>query len=276
MDTLFNISTTRLFILIAFLALNCSKNKDLVPDNYNPIVIGHGGMGISHAYPINSLESLLLALNSGANGIEIDVQLTKDLELIAFHDRDLAQSTNGEGSVNENEWETISKLHYNFPIFAKYPIISLSQLFNAIIDASQYTFILDCKFYENEFDSLDIYNYCSKINTFITENKLSNNVIVEFNNIALVEQFKELNKDHRLMFYGEFELALKTALQYNLYAIDCDVEELNESQVKLAKEHQLIISVYNAKNHALNEKSIHIKADIIQTDALSHMLKLLE
>jgi glycerophosphoryl diester phosphodiesterase len=276
LDTLFKISTTRLFILIALLSLNCSKNKYLVPANYNPIIIGHGGMGISHAYPINSLESLLLALNSGADGIEIDVQLTKDSELIAFHDRDLAQSTNGEGTVNENNWETISKLHYNFPIFAKYPLISLSQLFNTVTEADKYTFILDCKFYENEYDSLDIYNYCSKINTFITENELSENIIVEFNNIQLIKQFKELNKDQRLMFYGEFELALKTAIQYGLYAIDCDVEELNESQVKLAKEHQLIVSVYNSRNNVLNEKSIAIKADIIQTDALSHMLKLLE
>ena len=80
---------------------SCKKNKEEILNlNNNKIdVLGHAGMGISSLYPINSAESLLACLHSGADGTELDVQLTMDNVLVAFHDASLSDKTNLSGII---------------------------------------------------------------------------------------------------------------------------------------------------------------------------------
>jgi glycerophosphoryl diester phosphodiesterase len=49
-----------------------------------PLVIGHRGYPLR--YEENTLESLEQALKHGADGIETDLQLTLDKELVLMHD----------------------------------------------------------------------------------------------------------------------------------------------------------------------------------------------
>ncbi|XP_053380128.1 glycerophosphocholine phosphodiesterase GPCPD1-like [Mercenaria mercenaria] len=58
-----------------------------------PLDIGHRGMGISYAgsnmlatVPENTVKSLMDAANNGADFVEFDVHLTKDKEVIVYHD----------------------------------------------------------------------------------------------------------------------------------------------------------------------------------------------
>ena len=52
-------------------------------------ILGHRGMSRSYHYPGNSLPSILEALRIGAIGCELDVQLTKDGSLVAYHYKEL-------------------------------------------------------------------------------------------------------------------------------------------------------------------------------------------
>lgn len=58
--------------------------------------IGHAGAG--HYAPHNSLESLALGLQMGADAIEFDVQACQD-GLVLLHDEDMAQFEGGQGAV---------------------------------------------------------------------------------------------------------------------------------------------------------------------------------
>ncbi len=53
-----------------------------------PVILGHRGSP-EHAQE-NSIHSFLLALESGADGVELDVHCTSDGELIVFHDENLS------------------------------------------------------------------------------------------------------------------------------------------------------------------------------------------
>src|SRR5690554_7622221 len=69
------------FLLISmFFVVSCNKNEfDINNLNGNKVsAIGHGGMGIGHSYPMNSFEGILNSLSIGADGVEIDIQMTKD------------------------------------------------------------------------------------------------------------------------------------------------------------------------------------------------------
>ncbi|MDN7132857.1 glycerophosphodiester phosphodiesterase family protein [Halomonas sp. MC140] len=63
-------------------------------------VIAHRGAS-GHA-PESSMAALELAHEWGADYLELDVQITSDGELVAFHDDDISRTSNGEGSINEH------------------------------------------------------------------------------------------------------------------------------------------------------------------------------
>src|SRR5262245_22746856 len=59
-------------------------------------IVGHMGMGRLHAgarYPENSIPGFLAALELGADGIEFDVHLTADDDVIVHHDYRLGRTT---------------------------------------------------------------------------------------------------------------------------------------------------------------------------------------
>ncbi|MCB8943015.1 MAG: glycerophosphodiester phosphodiesterase [Ardenticatenaceae bacterium] len=62
-----------------------------------PLIIGH--RGASADAPENTLYAFNLALEQGADGVELDVQLSRDGKLVVFHDWTVERVTNGRGRV---------------------------------------------------------------------------------------------------------------------------------------------------------------------------------
>jgi len=72
--------------------------------------IGHRGTGLTrpgHALPENSIVSFVAAMAAGADGIELDVEITQDGQLIVMHDDDLVRTTNCTGCVSEMTFDEI-------------------------------------------------------------------------------------------------------------------------------------------------------------------------
>ena len=66
--------------------------------------LGHRGMGSNrrgHPYPENSLASFRAALARGADGVELDIALTTDGEVVVLHDDTLERTTDGTGYVGD-------------------------------------------------------------------------------------------------------------------------------------------------------------------------------
>ena len=62
-----------------------------------PLVIGH--RGASASAPENTLAAFGLAAEQGAHGIELDVRLTADGNVVVMHDGTVARTTDGSGAV---------------------------------------------------------------------------------------------------------------------------------------------------------------------------------
>lgn len=71
-------------------------------------LIGH--RGLAGLAPENTLESFVLAKQNGLEWIEFDIQLSKDHELIIFHDFTLNRTTNGQGLLYEQSYPELSIL----------------------------------------------------------------------------------------------------------------------------------------------------------------------
>ena len=59
--------------------------------------------------PENTMEAFALAVEQGADGIELDVQLTKDGKLVIFHDETIDRMCHGTGWVKDFTLEELRK-----------------------------------------------------------------------------------------------------------------------------------------------------------------------
>jgi glycerophosphoryl diester phosphodiesterase len=74
----------------------------------NPMIFAHRGAS-AHA-PENTLPAFHLAYTHHADGIELDVKLTKDGEVIVMHDQRVDRTTDGTGDLREFTLADLKKL----------------------------------------------------------------------------------------------------------------------------------------------------------------------
>ncbi|WP_243386387.1 glycerophosphodiester phosphodiesterase [Bacillus kexueae] len=93
-------------------------------------IIAHRGM--SKVYPENTMISFEAAYVAGADGIEFDVQMTKDGELVVIHDEMLDRTTNVTGWIMDYTFEEMKMIDasYKFSAFkGQCPIPTLDEVF---------------------------------------------------------------------------------------------------------------------------------------------------
>ena len=91
--------------------------------------------GASHEAPENTLAAFLLAAELGADGIELDAQLSKDGEVVVIHDFVLETTTNGQGPVESRSLDDLRELDagsYYDPIFAGQRIPTLQEVIETV------------------------------------------------------------------------------------------------------------------------------------------------
>ena len=87
--------------------------------------------GYSHLYPENTMKAFIEAERVGADGLELDVQLTKDGEIVVIHDEKVDRTTNGKGFIKDFTFKDLRKLDasYNKKTFLhKEPIPALNEV----------------------------------------------------------------------------------------------------------------------------------------------------
>ncbi len=78
-----------------------------------PLIIAH--RGDSAHRPENTLASFASALETGADLVELDVQLTQDGHVIVLHDVTLDRTTNGTGDVRQMTLAQVRALSAGYP-----------------------------------------------------------------------------------------------------------------------------------------------------------------
>lgn len=86
--------------------------------------------GYSAAFAENTMSAFIEAGNVGADGIELDVQLTKDGEIVVIHDEKVDRTTTGKGFVKDFLYRDIRKLNANKNGVKKEPIPTLTEIFD--------------------------------------------------------------------------------------------------------------------------------------------------
>lgn len=72
--------------------------------------------GYSAKFPENTMLAFQKAEEAGADGIELDVQLTKDGEVVVIHDEKVDRTTNGKGYVKDLSYSELKRLDAGYKI----------------------------------------------------------------------------------------------------------------------------------------------------------------
>lgn len=84
--------------------------------------------GYAAAFSENTMTAFIEAGKAGADGIELDVQLTKDGEVVIIHDEKVDRTTSGSGFVKDFTYKELRKLNANKKGLKKEPIPSLTEV----------------------------------------------------------------------------------------------------------------------------------------------------
>lgn len=265
-------------ILILYTFISCEKEEfDIINLNDNKIsILGHGGMGIESLYPINSFESIVSCLNLDSDGTEIDVEMTKDSVLVAYHDTDLSSKTNISGKIYAKNWNEIKNATYKDPLFAGYKIINLDMLFSRLGSKTGKIFAFDCKNFNPDTSAFYLNTFCNALIKIIDKYGIQDNVILEFKREDIIKTIRTRRPDLKVFIYSEFESGLFLAQKYQLQGIVISIDKITKEQVSIAHDKEVMITVFNTHSKKRNIDAINKNVDIIETDKLKHLIEVLK
>jgi len=263
---------------ISVLLFLCSCSKEELVTGHDVTALGSGGMGIANLYPMNSYESILQCLNLGAHGTEIDVQMTRDAVLVAYHDEDLSESTQMDGTINSYTWEELEKASYTAGPYTDYGLVRLDTLFSKLEKPGDYIFSFDCKLFaaSGSYQTF-IENYAAAIISLLDAYGMEGNVLIESQDPAFLEYFKGLKPDYR--FYinkASFEDAFHTAQDLGLAGIIMDADNISAEEIAAVHEKGLYVQVWGTDNKGQNIAAINKRPDYIQANDIRSLVDLLD
>ncbi len=271
--------TKPLSLFLSLLLISCNKDIhdfDISNLNDNKIdILGHRGMGKKHKYPGNSFESIETAIKLGADGSEIDVQITKDSVLVIFHDKELSKKTNFQGTVRDYNWADLDSCTYQHASSENIYVITVEDLFSRIPNIQDYYFSFDCKFYPQE-ETLNTYfrQFAYAIKQVIEKHNMHNKVMIE-SEIIQFHQILKQNEVQALQFTvcSEITEGIRIAEQLDLYGIGMG-SAITKRDIELAHDKGFRVMTWVPKTKGGNVKAIRKNPDFIQTAKLIHLLSI--
>ena len=100
----------------------------------------YGHRGASGYAPENTLEAFELAAKQGAHGVELDVHLSRDGELVVAHDKTVECVSDGDGRLCDATLAQLKRLRFNktHPEYADARIPTLAEVFELLLPYGLY------------------------------------------------------------------------------------------------------------------------------------------
>jgi glycerophosphoryl diester phosphodiesterase len=255
------------------------------------IRIGHGGMGFArwlpfNPYPVNSFISVQKAMEDyGADGVEVDVQMTADGQFALYHDLQLDSKTGIAGCVSDYKLavlkETPYQLGFPFDCFQEETIASLNDLVKYLKTRPNFPLL-----------QLDIRNHsvCVEDN-YLWEREMLQKLIaylqrekVPAERVYLITTSMELallaskKGAYRVSFeiYQEPEEAIEWAVANGISYLTVKPDLLTREISALAHQSGIRIITFGGNSRSGNRELLEKNPDFIQTNNLGALNSLLD
>lgn len=155
-----------------------------------PVNFAH--RGDSANAPENTLESFRSAADAGAEGLELDVHMTRDERIVVIHDDTLDRTTDGTGYVRDKTRAEIKRLDagYHFTEGEAHPyrgkglqILTLDEVFREFPDVAVNVEIKE-----------DLPGFEEAVEEVIRENGAKQRTLVAAGQHSIIKRFREVSK----------------------------------------------------------------------------------
>jgi glycerophosphoryl diester phosphodiesterase len=276
-----------LLILMVTLIAACKK-ETLEIDNLHGKILatGHGGCGFqsySNPYPTNSMSSITRAIDGlGADGVEVDVQMTIDKKLVLYHNETLESATGCSGCIPGRTADEVLSCRYNkdFNVsLADEPLILLETVLQHYSGYSQKPLIyLDLRD-DNPCDPAHAPNLDTLANEVVKMVQKYNGaswVYVIANTTSLLEKVRKLDPSLKLYLDGNAKSSsLPEAVSSSLQGYVVSNDDITAQQVQYAHENGLEVVIFGTKTREGIISAVKKSPDAIQADNLELLLEVL-
>ncbi|MBS2970590.1 glycerophosphodiester phosphodiesterase [Metabacillus sp. KIGAM252] len=223
--------------------------------------------GCSGQYPENTMLAFRKAIEVGASGIELDVQMSKDGELVVIHDERIDRTTDRLGYVKDMTYKELRNADagsWFHPSFHNERIPHLEEVLDLLLeDQSGMTLNIELK--------NDVFDYPGleeKVMLLAEDKKLASRIILSSFNKASVSKMKQLNKTFEIawLFEGVEPNAAAIAEELGCDSIHCPAEFSLSAPGLDYMNNGGTLRVYTINDLGSYQSLIHTKVSAVMTD----------
>ncbi len=236
-------------------------------------IIAHRGASLYA--PENTLASFELALEVGADGVELDVHLTKNGVPVVIHDYDVKRTTNGTGFVNEltdTELKQLDAGSWFDKEFNKQTIPLLSEVLELFLETNDDFLInIELKSGSTVYPQIE-----DKVLRLVNNMDLNDKVLISSFDHYAIEKIK--NIDDKIKTGALFSSAIVSPWRY-LSTLDFDAyhtvwHRIDKEVIEGCHKHKLMVNAYTLDDPNFANILINYGIDGIITNDPQRLLNL--
>lgn len=199
--------------------------------------------GYSSLYPENTMLAFKKAYEAGCDGIELDVQLTKDDIIVIIHDESIDRTSNGNGFIKDYTYKELLEFDFSGKFAGQYGKQSIPTLIEYL------EWIKDKEIFTNIELKNSIYYYThleekviEQVKSFHLQDKI---LFSSFNNVSILK-CKKLIPEIKMGFLTERPIgnAGQYVAENHIESYHPDVTWLTEEEVLNCKQHNIAVNVW--------------------------------
>jgi len=273
---------TVLGLLFSIFGRTVSLQALFSPDVKVATVAHRGASGYA---PEHTLSAYQIGIRSGADYIEIDLQMTKDGEIIAMHDDTVNRTTNGTGKITQltlahikqldmGSWFNEANPMYAREEFVDARVLTLREIFEIFGDDTKYMLETKSPEYNPGLEEAMV--------ALVEEFKLADHVAVQSFSKSSLKAIHRLNEDielFQLLWYNTpayiSNATLKEIKEYAV-GVSPNFQRVGPAYIEKVKEAGLLVFPYTVNYQINMEKAVRWGVDGLHTDypdRLSEVIK---
>ncbi|MFN8396434.1 MAG: glycerophosphodiester phosphodiesterase [Bacteroidia bacterium] len=270
------------WLWLAMLVAGCASTERLAPGNLLngkilAVVHGCGGFGTyRNTVPPNTVAALEQSLAQGADGVEMDIQVTADGQLAVFHDGLMDIATDCAGCIGDMTWDEVRSCSYqtrNGNLDGHHPVVLLDTLL-AQIEASGYQpwVFLNTKHdspCDPGDDGVNYETFAQLLSEAVHRHDLGDRVIVESMSERFLSVMGERDTTVHLLFDDEdYKRGMEVVRRNDFIGLCISNGQVTADQVAQAHQEGYWLGIWGVRVLGDTQRAVEKGPELVMTDDL--------
>ena len=198
--------------------------------------------GYSDCFPENTIIAFRYALEKDYDGIETDIQQTKDGKLVLLHDYKINRTSNGKGYLKDYNYSDLRQYDFHGKFKIKATIPTLEELLMLVKESGK---IANLEIKENVLD-LTVEKTVEMVKAFDVLEQ------IYFSSTSLEQMLliRELLPDSYCALISDYDYLWRKQMtvKYHLNGIHARYTDLTRDEIRYFKEHNIMVGAWTIKN----------------------------